>query len=44
MMDTGTAIFWIFQFVRGLMLFILFLVVLSIFSVFWKWLWGGHDE
>ena len=24
--------------------FLMFVAALSIFQVFWKWIWGNHDE
>ncbi len=28
----------------GFLVFMLFVVSLSVFCVFWKWFWGDHDE
>jgi len=30
--------------VLGAFWFIVAMVVLSLFEVFWKWIWGDHDD
>ena len=28
----------------AVLVFFMFVTVLSYFQVFWKWIWGNHDE
>ena len=34
----------IIAFLAGALITFAFIVVLSYFQVFWKWIFGGHDE